>query len=63
MKTTQYRNRLRIAIAVSFTMILGELASDLAFSQDNTTTTNNNYALSIRQRNNMTIHNRRIQLS
>jgi alkylhydroperoxidase family enzyme len=41
MKTTQNRNRLRIAITVSFTMILGELASDLAISQDNTTPTNN----------------------
>jgi hypothetical protein len=41
MKTTQNRNRLRIAITVSFTMILGELASDFAFSQDNTTPTNN----------------------
>jgi hypothetical protein len=41
MKTTQNRNRLRIAITVSFSMILGELASDLAFSQDNTTPTNN----------------------
>ena len=40
MKTTQNRNRLRIAITV-FSMILGELASDLAFSQDNTTPTNN----------------------
>jgi len=41
MKTTENRNRLRIAITVSFTMILGELASDLAISQDNTTPTNN----------------------